>query len=65
VFGVELTLKDPQGLAKLPADGQLFVPEAPQERLLLCCPWQWGFRAMTETPGNHYQRTNPPVVSEP
>jgi HlyD family secretion protein len=34
VFGVELTLKDPQGLAKpgMPADGRILVPAAQPER---------------------------------
>jgi len=43
VFGVELTLKDPQGLAKLPADGRILVPEAPQERSSTLLPFAVGF----------------------
>jgi HlyD family secretion protein len=34
VFGVELTLKNPQGLAKpgMPADGRILVPETVEEQ---------------------------------
>ena len=34
VFGVELTLKNPQGFAKpgMPADGRILVPETAQKR---------------------------------
>ena len=40
VFGVELTLKDAQGLAKqgMPADGRIFTPAAPQKQSSLLLP---------------------------
>jgi len=46
VFGVELTLKNPQGLAKsgMPADGRILVPAAPQEkRSATLLPFGLGF----------------------
>ncbi len=45
VFGVELTLKDAQGLAKpgMPADGRILVPEAQAERASTVLPSTLGF----------------------
>lgn len=48
VFGVELTLKNPQGLAKpgMPADGRILVPEAVQKRPVTLLPSALGFQGL-------------------
>lgn len=45
VFGVELTLKNPQGLAKpgMPADGRILVPETQQKRASTQFSLPWKF----------------------
>ncbi|MBW4592381.1 MAG: HlyD family efflux transporter periplasmic adaptor subunit [Brasilonema angustatum HA4187-MV1] len=45
VFGVELTLKNPQGLAKpgMPADGRIVVPETQQKRASTQFSLPWKF----------------------
>ncbi|WP_017318426.1 HlyD family secretion protein [Mastigocladopsis repens] len=46
VFGVEVTLKNPQGFAKpgMPADGQILLPETQQKRTSNPLPLAWKFQ---------------------